>query len=678
MEYYTIDTSQSSYPLILKEGGFYNKFNAGEELKKQFNKFFPGVVKFNTISLREGNNMREELLECYFDMPSSSNHPFYIYAFQVEGGGRGPYEQRLQIRSHNAWTPDLNTIRIANKFLDATNKDNLECYVIGVYKTGPSDEDVILSGFYPNIMKDVEVTATSPTSKQMNINKIREAYLYNISLQDKGTSNGLPFIIVNFKPQYIFWYMENRDRLHLKDIEEAKKLSKEIIGIPERGTNKIYYGAPGTGKSYKVEKQGGEADRIRTTFHPDSDYSSFVGCYKPQQDKDNPQKIIYKFEGQCFTKAYVESWKRLMEDNPHIFTLVIEEINRGNCAQIFGDIFQLLDRNDEGFSQYGIQPDEDLSNYLKEEFKGVSFPERYAKIADGTEMRLPPNLSIIATMNTSDQSLFPIDSAFKRRWDWEYIPIQYEPKEKDNVTPIIYYIEVAGQIYKWGEFIKVINKRIYDLTKSEDKELGYFFVRPAKGENITTQRFVSKVIFYLWSDIYKDYVGRDDSIFKFSEDGNENNRKDHSFNSFFDNEGNINIRLVKLFIEQFPDLKNKSSVLSINTNSKFEINGEYCPSGAQLASMTVKKFVELKPSLTADEVIRAWSVISVTGNSTFISKTKGGGTWDSIPCTDGENVYVTRENWYLTDGTNAANVGSFIEQVNAQEDWGIEIRVIEQ
>lgn len=352
----------------------------------------------------------------------------------------------------------------------------------------------------------------------------------------------------------------------------------------------IYFGAPGTGKSFKVEHRKGETedDRIRTTFHPDTDYSSFVGCYKPQQDKDDPKKIIYKFEGQCFAKAYVEAWKRLVarEEGQNInYTLIIEEINRGNCAQIFGDIFQLLDRDSDGFSQYGIQPDADLAKYICEEFGPVKEKLQgigYEKIAIGKEMKLPPNLSIIATMNTSDQSLFPIDSAFKRRWDWEYIPIQYSPIDKETEQPIANKININGTIYDWGMFIKAVNERIYKLTKSEDKELGYFFVRPDDGQNITTQRFVSKVIFYLWSDIYKDYAGRDNSIFKFSEDGDEKNKKEHSFNSFFD-EKKINDFLVKKFIEQFVKSENNDEsqnndelILTINGQEKsVKLSGTY-------------------------------------------------------------------------------------------------------
>ena len=452
----------------------------------------------------------------------------------------------------------------------------------------------------------------------------------------------------------------------------------------------IYFGAPGTGKSFKVEKEGNEDDRIRTTFHPDTDYSSFVGCYKPMQDEEDSKKIVYKFEGQCFAKAYVEAWKRLVarEEGENInYTLVIEEINRGNCAQIFGDIFQLLDRDEDGFSQYGIQPDEDLTSYLREEFESLDIHDRlteygYPKIAEGTEMKLPPNLSIIATMNTSDQSLFPIDSAFKRRWDWEYIPIQYEPKDEDG-NRISNKIDIEGRIYEWGKFIKAVNERIYDLTKSEDKELGYFFVRPAKGENITTQRFVSKVIFYLWSDIYKDYVGRDNSIFKFSEDGDEKNRKDHSFNSFFDN-GIIKVNLVMKFIEQFEDVKNSASdedddLDSSGKRNQYSINGEGPFSGKQLATEALRLYVRNNPDKTAQEVVNEWNALGlseVLRNGHFVETAQFYRS-TKVPCMD-SSVWVSTYGWTYnpTESCPTPTIPILINAVN-EKDWGIRLGIIE-
>lgn len=403
-----------------------------------------------------------------------------------------------------------------------------------------------------------------------------------IIFKNKGTKyTEYEFMFVpqsNTKYYTLLLQLTNRDNHTVYCIED--NIEDDNLQV-KKAEQIIYFGAPGTGKSFKVEHREGETedDRIRTTFHPDTDYSSFVGCYKPiEVGEGEDKRITYKFEGQCFAKAYVEAWKRLVarKEGQNInYSLIIEEINRGNCAQIFGDIFQLLDRDSDGFSQYGIQPDADLAKYLCEEFEPVKEQLQgigYGNIAIGKEMKLPPNLSIIATMNTSDQSLFPIDSAFKRRWDWEYIPIQYSPIDKETEQPIANKININGTIYDWGSFIKEVNERIYKLTKSEDKELGYFFVRPDDGINITMQRFVSKVIFYLWSDIYKDYAGRDNSIFKFSEDEDEKNKIDHSFNSFF-NEKEINTNMVKKFIEQFVKSENIDG-LQNNDELKLTINGQ--------------------------------------------------------------------------------------------------------
>ena len=170
------------------------------------------------------------------------------------------------------------------------------------------------------------------------------------------------------------------------------------------------------GNSY-VEDEEKKKRSIRTTFHPDTDYASFVGCYKPVKDDEDNKKIVYEFVPQAFTDAYVAAWS----DLEHPYYLIVEEINRGNCAQIFGDLFQLLDRKN-GKSEYKIKADKDLAKYLCEakDKDGQDVLMDKDGIKDG-KLCLPANLHILATMNTSDQSLFPMDSAFKRRWDWEYI-----------------------------------------------------------------------------------------------------------------------------------------------------------------------------------------------------------------------------------------------------------------
>ena len=299
-------------------------------------------------------------------------------------------------------------------------------------------------------------------------------------------------------------------------------------------------------------------------------------------------------------------------------------------------------------------------------------------------MKLPPNLSIIATMNTSDQSLFPIDSAFKRRWDWEYIPIQYSPIDKETEQPIANKININGTIYDWGSFIKEVNERIYKLTKSEDKELGYFFVRPDDGINITMQRFVSKVIFYLWSDIYKDYAGRDNSIFKFSEDDDDKNKIEHSFNSFFDEE-KIKDWLVKKFIEQFVKPVEEEEENTSDNKLKYSINGENPISGRKIALEVMKKYVNIFNQQTPQQVVDEWNTLGikvthfVETEDEYNSRTDQSLRAQSVEWGDGNKVYVTTHGWvYNTnDQYKVSTIKQLIEAVNAK-NWGIKVDIIEQ
>ena len=280
---------------------------------------------------------------------------------------------------------------------------------------------------------------------------------------------------------------------------------------------KIYYGTPGSGKSFKVKNdvlQGVDEKYIfRTTFHPDSDYASFVGCYKPRMEGD---EIRYDYLPQAFTNAYVKAWQE-SESEKEIY-LVIEEINRGNCAQIFGDLFQLLDRK-EGVSEYPINADADLRQYLENVLGTAN-----EGIANG-KLKLPANLNIIATMNTSDQSLFPMDSAFKRRWTWEYVPIDY-----NNIESSKFKIRIGGQEYSWNEFLKEVNKRIFDTTDSEDKQMGNFFINA----DVNERQFIDKVMFYLWNDICKEEYHTSKNFFRRKTEDNADENTEFSFNSLFE------------------------------------------------------------------------------------------------------------------------------------------------
>lgn len=300
-------------------------------------------------------------------------------------------------------------------------------------------------------------------------------------------------------------------------------LGESVPSASDTSIQKIFYGCPGTGKSHRVKEmtEGVESEKaiffdedgnkiddvtiygdwskitsniFRTTFHPDYDYSTFVGSYKPVMnpvldengDETGEEELAYDFVPQVFTNAYVRAWKSLnddsLTDDEKQVYLIIEEINRGNCAQIFGDLFQLLDRKN-GWSEYPIIPDAELRKYLEK------------CELESNRLILPANLHIYATMNTSDQSLFPMDSAFKRRWAMEYVPINLEQKVAKEFTFV-----VNNALYSWVEFLGKINPLIRKATDSEDKQMGEFFIK----ENISEEEFKNKVMFYLWNDVCKD------------------------------------------------------------------------------------------------------------------------------------------------------------------------------
>lgn len=376
----------------------------------------------------------------------------------------------------------------------------------------------------------------------------------------------------------------------------------------------IFYGAPGTGKSHtvnEVTELQPQENIFRTTFHPDSDYSTFVGCYKPsmtykpvrnvagdvvkKDGKEVFEKVIaYSFCPQSFTKAYLRAWQT--EEN--VF-LIIEEINRGNCAQIFGDLFQLLDRKDDGFSEYPIKADNDLASYIAEQLSEYARTDIPESVKNGEELILPSNLYIWATMNTSDQSLFPIDSAFKRRWDWQYTPIS-DGKQG-------WKVEVNGIYYDWWDFLQKINEQIGSTTNSEDKKLGYYFCKATKGI-INAETFVGKVIFYIWNDVFKDFAEEAGDLFK-DTDGSL-----LSFNKFYTVgedgkvtvlEDKISIFLHNLGVEEtYDDLESdnpdtmKSTDLS---SSSFKLNGEEFNLG-QIAKNVVLNYAKNNPSMTSQDI----------------------------------------------------------------------------
>lgn len=494
---------------------------------------------------------------------------------------------------------------------------------LGIYKE--TSKQLKINGFYLWRKKDDLPLRLDDVHQDLEIEYEGQAYVMYLEWTPASMEEQF-FPVFNRAYNGMFKMEKDGNEYVLYKLSQFRKDSK-----PNGPLQQIFYGAPGTGKSHEVDRiikkemlshidsdEEKENHIFRTTFHPESDYSSFVGCYKPRRlkakskaplnlsiddlanilksyyeeestgkvvglqkfcfeysmyldgsykavnytdllnragipdtysreiqkyinynkllPKQDDNEITYDFTAQAFTNAYVAAWQNPSEK----YFLVIEELSRGNCAAIFGDIFQLLDRDEENnyISKYKIEPDADLKDYLE-----GKLGSDHNGIKDG--LRLPGNLYIWATMNTSDKSIFPMDSAFKRRWRWRYQKISYGTcNESANYT-----FAVAGKERKWVSFLAKINKAIKDKTDSEDKQMGDFFI---KGK-IDEETFIDKVMFYLWSEIGKENFKTNDALFLYKdENGNE---KDFSFNELNENgKSEMLLNFMKLLDEKYPNL----------------------------------------------------------------------------------------------------------------------------
>lgn len=472
----------------------------------------------------------------------------------------------------------------------------------------------------------------------------------------------------------------------------------------------IYYGAPGTGKSFTIDDMTDDENSVRTTFHPDSDYASFVGAYKPtmedvpisatyqtkegsygeyltktEKHPGTERKIVYKYVPQAFLKAYVAAWSNL--DTPYF--LIIEEINRGNCAQIFGDLFQLLDRNNAGSSSYAIHADEDITQFLSDDYKGFASLSDDQKdaisafvlhkdngktqavgqdILNGKLLLLPPNLYIWATMNTSDQSLFPIDSAFKRRWNWKYMPIEYHPIDKKTQQPIDWKFQIGDNIYSWGQFLSKINPEIYTLTESSDKQMGYFFAKADNATGIISEDvFLNKVLFYLWTDVFKDFDVSSE-LFK-----NKKANRPFRFTDFFEDPealgnfiDNFNLDVVEDF-EHVGEIQNEKGEWVQPT---FMVDGEKISSMIDTVLTVLKKYFEKYPDISTEEAIQVWNSFGLPKHAleteqifderTDMSKNRASKVFNTA---DGRKFYVSAQ-------LRKQHMDKLISKAN---DWDIHI-----
>lgn len=303
-------------------------------------------------------------------------------------------------------------------------------------------------------------------------------------------------------------YIKDEDRTEVE--EEIMDLIFNTSLTTKYERNRIVFGAPGTGKSHKLKEDceemmnnsNGSFERV--TFHPEYSYSQFVGTYKPVMGDDG-ETIKYSYVPGPFMRMYVEALKSGRTENPQPHLLLIEEINRAKVAAVFGDVFQLLDRDDDGVSEYEIQASEDIRKYLAKELGGS--PENYKRI------RIPNNMFIWATMNSADQGVFPMDTAFKRRWNFEYLGIDENEEKIKGIGKIM--LAGTDEPIEWNRLRKAINAKMSssDFKINEDKLMGPFFLSKkvvASDENrmiIDKDEFIkafkSKVIMYLYEDAVK-------------------------------------------------------------------------------------------------------------------------------------------------------------------------------
>lgn len=587
--------------------------------------------------------------------------------------------------------------------------------------------------YFKNSNQEKRIPSLGPLFKSHNV---QEGDIVCLESRIDGTSHS--YYLCFYKKGEI---QVNPAAVYFSKIEKDPTNASHNSNI-EQSLQQIFYGAPGTGKSHAIKNQTNCKSVIRTTFHPDSDYSTFVGAYKPtmksservytpeeltiklkeikttgttypchkfaakywesikdlspdsikqilnacgftdnysvevgkgiaigQEYLNKPEdgRIIYTFCPQAFTNAYVKAWNA----DEDVY-LIIEEINRGNCAQIFGDLFQLLDRKN-GVSEYPVEADTDLQNYLQKALADTTRTDIPDEVKSGKKLMLPSNLYIWATMNTSDQSLFPIDSAFKRRWDWVYIPIADAKKN--------YVIEIDNDQYDWWSFLEAINDIIESTTHSEDKKLGYFFAK-AKDGRISVETFVSKVIFYLWNDVFKDNE-TNHKAFK------DNNGELLAFRKFFHSDGTVDTNVVIKFLqdlEVYPFETSEDGTMVTDTTpntkrlrdkSRYVVNGKDGLNKAQMTREAFRLYIEAHSDADAQTIAQAWNGLGLKDYVQHLVETEAEFNARTKDSTD-TNKRATEfelsngEKIYLSTQFGIGNIDKFIDAIN-NAGWNIRI-----
>lgn len=486
-----------------------NYFSAEQvlaSLDSAFNKFpFPAYIEQVTDY--------DDVFHVTFPEGNDGIGDVFIYAKGTTPGGRSGLkdEQRIQPKA-----------KYLNYVYDR-GEEGKKAIFLGVYNR---DGETILCTW--KVMASAAASIETPISKQIKITSIAKAMREGFVQQDKGKGE----YACAFRPEFLYFYLRNCDWLHTGHVSElAEHTMPENFGatedtVADKGfeevnfytgikckypRNRIVFGAPGTGKSFRLKDDcrsllanttGGYE---RVTFHPDYTFSQFVGAYKPVTD--NEGNIRYDFVPGPFMRVYVKAIKSGRTDNPQPFILVVEEINRAKVAAVFGDVFQLLDRDALGVSEYEIEVAEDIKKYLAAELGGD--PDNYCQI------RIPDNMFIWASMNSADQGVFPMDTAFKRRWSFEYLGIN---ENESKIRGSIMLGEDDIQVVEWNILRKAINEKLAsEYRVNEDKLMGPFFLPKTiittvsdtddtiADTDLFLDTFKSKVIMYLYEDAAKQH-----------------------------------------------------------------------------------------------------------------------------------------------------------------------------
>lgn len=386
-------------------------------------------------------------------------------------------------------------------------KNNYKFFHLGINDEVPKYKDYIFS-----LEADEDyVQKFSGTEHGERVGPGNQVIIHNDFIPAKNferiNNRALIYISVihkSFLKEYLTFY-DNRPYSGT-DIPDQNE--NEITADNKLADNFLLYGVPGCGKSFYVEKhyesKVEEGFTIRVVFHPDYTYSDFVGQVMPilktipNEQGEDEKKLQYEFVPGPFTQilqtAYLEPEKQCL--------LIIEELNRGNAPAIFGEIFQLLDRNDNGESKYGIY-NADIAKYAYTDLTKYDGWQEEAVAKES--IKLPPNLTIVATMNTSDQNVFTMDTAFQRRWQMKHIPNRFTGESLDEKTINHVTKHLPNSEISWGAFAQTINKKMHTANLgfggTEDKSLGVYFATDNDLDD--AERFAEKVLKYLWDDAFK-------------------------------------------------------------------------------------------------------------------------------------------------------------------------------